>query len=197
MRENTQSTKEEILDATRTALSEHGYTDLSMGKIAAEFGRSQSLLHYHFDSKEKLLAAVVRREREEYEALAESLPADPEERLDALTDMFVREYSAWAEREPMAVRYTELLVTAHNSEPVRRELRAFTAQIRSLFVETVREGVEAGVFTDVDPEQVGHLVYAASTSASEHWLTGDPEAEETIADALERFVISEVKGCPH
>lgn len=193
MTEDTQSTKEEILDATRVALGEYGYTDLSMGKIAEEFGRSQSLLHYHFDSKEKLLAAMVRRERAEYGDLAESLPTDPEQRLDALTDLFVREYSSWAEDEPMAVRYTELLASAHDSDPIRRELRAFFAQIRSLFVETVREGVETGVFTNVDPEQVGHLMYAASTSASEHWLTGEPDAEETIADALEVFVVSEVK----
>jgi hypothetical protein len=57
----------------------------------------------------------------------------------------------------------------------------------------VREGVEAGVFAAVDPEYVGHLVSAANTSAGEHWMTGAAEAEDTIADALEEFVISEVR----
>lgn len=193
MAETGKSTKAEILDATRAVLVEHGYNDLSMGKIADEFGRSQSLLHYHFDSKEQLLAALLGREREEYAKFLDSLPDDPEQRLDVLVDSFVRNYSDWAEREPMSTRYMELMVMARHSEPVREEMRAFTEQIRELFVETVREGVEAGVFAAVDPEYVGHLVSAANTSAGEHWMTGAAEAEDTIADALEEFVISEVR----
>lgn len=192
MTDQAQSTKDEIIDATREALVEHGYADLSMGKIADEFGRSQSLLHYHFDSKEKLIAAVLRRERKQYKGWFQSMPTDPEQRLDLLVESFVREYSDWADREPMAARYSELLAAANHSEPIQMELQALFDRIREEFVETVREGVDDGTFQDVDPEHVGHLITAANASAGQYWLLDNPEAETTIADALESFVLSKV-----
>lgn len=46
---------EEIMEATYRALREHGYADLTIKRIAAEYGKSTAAVHYHYDTKEELL----------------------------------------------------------------------------------------------------------------------------------------------
>jgi len=53
------SSKEAIMSATFDALCERGYANLTMQSIADEFDKSKSLIHYHYDSKDDLLAAFM------------------------------------------------------------------------------------------------------------------------------------------
>ena len=50
---------EAIMEATARAIAEHGIADLTVRDIGAEFDRSRSLIHYHYNSKDDLLAAFV------------------------------------------------------------------------------------------------------------------------------------------
>ena len=52
-------TDEEIMQATYRALSEHGYANLTIKRIAAEYGKSTAAIHYHYDTKDDLLAAFL------------------------------------------------------------------------------------------------------------------------------------------
>lgn len=186
-------TKEALLDATRRALIENGYHGLSIAKIDEEFDRSKSLIHYHFDSKADLLAALIRREREQRIEKFNALPKDPEQRLSALLDMLLREFDEWAESDPLAPRLIELYAAAPQHEQIRTELRQLDKVFQDALVETVAEGVEKGVFHDTDPEMIGRLLMAGHDSASFRWLVGESEAGEAIADALEEAVLSEVR----
>jgi len=50
---------EEIMRATYRALQEHGYADLTIKRIAEEYGKSTAAIHYHYDTKDDLLAAFL------------------------------------------------------------------------------------------------------------------------------------------
>jgi AcrR family transcriptional regulator len=65
------------LQATRSLLIEHGYDGLSMAAVAEMFGGSQSLIHYHFDTREGLLAAlrVILGEPKEIPLIADAVDA--------------------------------------------------------------------------------------------------------------------------
>lgn len=186
-------TSRRIVEAARRALVEYGYDGLSMAKVAAEFEGSQSLIHYHFESREGLLAALLERERELYVELFEEFPEDPEERLDRLLDTFVREFDEWAEESGMAPRFVELFAAAPDSDPVRGALREFYALIREEFERTIAEGVESGVFEPVDPAAVARLLLAGADSAMDRWLLGEPDEIPAIADAIEGYVLTEVR----
>ena len=63
--------RDELLDRAVGWFAEHGIGDTSMRTLAAELGTSGRMLHYHFGSREGLLAAVVERvERGERAVLA-------------------------------------------------------------------------------------------------------------------------------
>jgi hypothetical protein len=74
-----------ILDATNRLLAERGYEAMSMDDIAAQVGIAKGSLYKHFDSKDKLAAAVLIRLLLQTEtALAELPQSKPIERLQGL-----------------------------------------------------------------------------------------------------------------
>ncbi len=182
-----------ILEAARRALVERGYDNLSMSAVAAEFDGSQSLIHYHFDSREGLLAAVIAQERERYAEFFESFPEDPAERLDRLTEVLIRDLAEWAEESGMATRIVELYAAATDAEPIRTELRELNALFRKEYERTIADGIEAGVFEPVDPGEVARLLVAGMDSALDRYMLGEPEEIPRIADALEAYVLGEVR----
>jgi len=184
-------TETAIMEATSRALRKHGYGGVSMAKIAAEFDGSQSLLHYHFGTKDELIAAQVRFGRERYEEWAETLPDDPEERLEALLTSVVDAEFVGGDTATMAA-IVEMYGRAPDDEELRAELRAYDETFRRLIRETIEEGAKSGAFQEVDAEAVTWLVFAVHESAFLRDMVG--EDTDGLWDALERFVLSEVRG---
>lgn len=182
-------TETAIMEATHRALVEHGYADVSMAKIADEFDGSQSLLHYHFGTKDELIAAYVRFARRHYEERAAQFPDEPGERLDALLASTVE--LEFVEDGGMMRAMIEMYGQAPENEELAAELRAYDETFRRLFRETIEDGQAEGVFGDVDPGAVTWLVFAAHESAFLRDLVGE-DADE-LRDALDRFVLSEMR----
>ena len=66
-----------LLDAAIDYVADHGLTDLSLRRLAAELGTSHRMLSHHFGSKDGLWVAIVSDvERRQRAALDELLPAD-------------------------------------------------------------------------------------------------------------------------
>lgn len=183
-------TRTEILDAAREALAERGYADASMSTIAGNFDGSQSLIHYHFDDKEDLLAAVVARTREQFTAAVAEFPDDPADRLDAFVDLLVGNLETEAAAEEVVAVFSELTVASRRYDAVADELEAMERRLRTDLVETVERGVETGAFVAVDPEHVADLVLAANERAASARLL-DRDAD--VTGALEGLILSEVR----
>lgn len=81
--------RERILDAAERVFARDGFAGAAMKAIATEAEVAQGLLHYHFDSKEGLYAAVVaRRSALINKARAEALAEVDLARPDALEQVF-------------------------------------------------------------------------------------------------------------
>lgn len=178
------------MEATDLALREHGYADVSMAKIAAEFDGSQSLLHYHFGSKDELIAEYVRHAREWFEEHAATFPEDPEERLEALLASTVDAEFVDADPERMAP-IVEMYGQAPENDDLAAALRAYDRTFRDLLSETLGDGREEGVFADVDVDAATWLIFAVHESAFLRRLAG--EDVDGLEDALEQFVLSEMR----
>ncbi|MEM7445132.1 MAG: TetR/AcrR family transcriptional regulator [Pseudomonadota bacterium] len=57
----TNQTRATILDAAETVFAEAGFAGASMRAIAQRAGVNQPLIHYHFESKDRLYAEVIHR----------------------------------------------------------------------------------------------------------------------------------------
>jgi TetR/AcrR family transcriptional repressor of bet genes len=132
---NTEQRRAEIVDGLLQVMAERGYQRATVPEIARAAGLSPGLLHYHFDHKQQILVALVKRlvlglERRARSRLAAAGDA-PRERLVAYVDAFV---ALGADADPRAVSAWALI----GAEAVRdEEVRALYAQAVKSFLATL------------------------------------------------------------
>lgn len=184
------SSAEEIMSATYRALSETGFAALTMQDIADECGKSKSLLHYHYDTKEELLTTFINHIIDEFERRVETnVDAPADERLGEFLDQFVFECGD-EEREAFHVALLELRSQAPYNERYRDALRRSDDLLRSTAAGILRDGIEEGTFRDVDVEQTAVLIVAAMDGARTRQITlVDDGYARTVRDALDERVV--------
>lgn len=161
----SQDTREAIMEATFRALRTHGYADLRMRDIGAEMDRTRQVIHYHFDGKYDLMSSFLEYIIEQYEGSVElDADADPRTELDARIDqcLFGPEFTEFTHWDRMKV-YHELYTHAQNDGQHREIFDAHYDRIRASIVEVVEDGIEQGVFRDVDAERMGQLITDSSS----------------------------------
>lgn len=137
--------RQQLIDATMRVLAREGYAQTTLSDVAAEAGVSHGLVNFHFDSKEKLLAATLQFMAEEYlgnwtRALENAGPS-PAERLDA---MMCADYDA-AICTPERLACWCAFWSEVQSRPLyRREYasmdRRYIATLEGLCAELIRDG---------------------------------------------------------
>ncbi len=95
-KETVSDQNEEIMRATYRALRTHGYADLTIKRIADEYGKSTAAIHYHYDTKEDLLAAFLDYILDQFkDAVHEVETTDPEQRLELLLEDTDESKTCW------------------------------------------------------------------------------------------------------
>ncbi len=167
--------RERILAAAVSQIAREGIDGVRIARIAMAAGVSTALVHYHFHSREALLAEA----REYSYAHAGDVRIDggvPEaashaERLQAMIDQCLpttpaleEDWVLWVELWLRAVRHPEL-------RPVAEELYA---RQRAWFAEEIEAGVRSGEFQRCDPLEVADRTLALLDGFGVRTLIGDP-----------------------
>lgn len=179
------------MEATFDALCKHGYANLTMQTIADEFDKSKSLIHYHYDSKDDLLAAFVEFLLEQFVEDVTACPGDdPADRLRTMAELVV----VGAEDDTTRNFHTTLLglrAQAPYDDLLRDQLARNDRRIRELIADIVRDGQERGQFdASVDPDVFAALFRSAIEGAQFHGVVlgeGAP-TEEALAGAQRLLV---------
>lgn len=190
-------TRQAIMRATYRALCEHGYADLSMQDIADELDKSRSLLHYHYDTREDLLLAFVDNLVGWIDArLDETDTTDPRARLLEYVDHFVIDPDDDEQRD-FVVALFELRMQAVHNDAFREKLaRHYRTNVEAA-ARIVEEGIEAGVFRPVDPDETAEAIYNAIEGARFYQVVlGADGAARRMQDALLEFVVSDLVAVP-
>ncbi|PAU83040.1 TetR family transcriptional regulator [Halorubrum salipaludis] len=181
-------TDEEIMGATYRALREHGYADLTIKRIAAEYGKSTAAIHYHYDTKEELLAAFLDYILNRFVAsVREVETTDPEERLTILLDRLL---VAPQENPDLSVALLEMRSQAPYNEAFAERFRQNDEYVRYLVKAVINHGIDEGVFADVDADRVTRslmtIVDGARTRSVVFDDAGEYErARETAAEYVD------------
>lgn len=190
-------TKEEILDATRAVLAENGFHGLTTQKIAEELDASHSLVHYHFETKEALIAAFLDRYRREFEGLLEGLAELPPE--DRLATFFatMAGYADEPSIRALNLAVYELQAYAARNDAYQEPLIAYGETVEGFVVDCIQEGIETGVFQAVDPEPTAALLLSALDGAMlSQFTTGGDEIEQVAFEALPEYVLGDLYADP-
>ncbi len=168
--------RERILDAAVKLIAREGIDDVRIARIAMAAGVSASLLHYHFDSREALLAEALEHSYEIAGNARLSVPEDEPAPADA---------PARGDDRPVpAARRASCATTgccgsscgcARCATPsCARPRRSLYARMHVWFAEAIAEGVAAGEFTAADPERTADRLLALIDGYGIRALNEDP-----------------------
>lgn len=142
--------RQQILDATHRVTLERGLHDVRIADVAAELDVSTGLIHYHFDTRDELLEAMLRETAAaEVAALRRALAtlSTPEARLVRLID----EYLPSLKRDQSWVLWIDVWGEALRDAHIRRISEDLDASWVEILAEVITEGVAGGSFTCPDP----------------------------------------------
>ncbi|WP_248517812.1 TetR/AcrR family transcriptional regulator [Salinarchaeum laminariae] len=143
---------EEIMRATYRALREHGYADLTIKRIAAEYGKSTAAIHYHYETKDDLLAAFLDFILDQFvETIHEVETTAPEERLDLLLDKLL---VAPQDHPDLLIAMLEMRSQAPYKPAFGERFQQNEEYVRYVLRTVIDHGISEGVFADVDAEHV-------------------------------------------
>ena len=171
---NRRDGRDRILAAAVGQIAREGIDGVRIARIAMEAGVSTANVHYHFETREALLAEAL-----EYSyaqagdvRLEGDLPegASHAERLQSMIDQCLpttpaleEDWVLWVELWLRAVRHPEL-------RPVATELYA---RMRAWFADEVTAGIRDGEFERCDPEEVADRTLALLDGFGVRTLIGD------------------------
>lgn len=189
--DETQNHHDEIMIAVMEALKKHGYADLTTQKIADEFDKSQSLIHYHYGTKEDVVTAFLDYYNRIIEdEIEEAKTDDPIDSIQNLIDVLLLPDEEDARN--LGVGIFEIHTRAPRTESYRTKIEEMNALIEDALVELIEEGIEEGVFRDVDPEKTAFIITSTTAGANLNEITVNEDYGERTRDVLDEYVLDDL-----
>jgi TetR/AcrR family transcriptional regulator, transcriptional repressor of aconitase len=193
--ERREARREQVLEAARACLQEHGLEAVSMEMIIARSGLSTGAVYGYFKGKDEIISAVV---TDGTAALGRQLapvlknPEPPP--LAQFAEQILRTIADFGRDKPGGI--DRLLVSLHGwshsqADPGLKAItRAAYRSQRELFADTVRRWQAAGTFDPgADPEGVAQLLQSIILGfVAQRALAGDADvqAHASALDVLTR-----------
>ena len=169
------SARARILDAAVKLIAREGINDVRIARIAMEAGVSASLLHYHFASRDALLAEALEHS---YELAGDIRTAASEEAVPAaehLRWMIDQCLPAPGSLHDDWMLWVELWLHAARRPELRPTAARLYARMHAWFAEAIATGEERGEFTVDDRERTIDRLLALIDGYGIRTLTEDPE----------------------
>jgi AcrR family transcriptional regulator len=184
-----------IVDAMRRSVAARGATGSTFDQVAREAGVSRGLLHYHFGTKERLLAEVVRRDAEiRLDHLGTELKG-----ARTITDVIavlLHSLEDLVERDPgfVALRF-ELFTSGRRNPEIAAEFAALQRATRTHVAELLAAKQREGVVRLTDTPEAVAAVLLSLADGLALGLLGEPEHDHratlTAATAAAQALITD------
>ena len=182
-----------ILEAAESVFAERGFHRARIQDIAQRARIAVGTLYNHFEQKDDVLRALLEERTEGFITQLEPRASDPagfEGRLRARIDRILSYVETHRAFFTIAAEHGLVGSSSNSASGVTGKAARHLAKARTLFVELVQEGVDAGVLEPLEPvilaRFMGGLVRAFTIGA----LQQDPKAGlAKDADVVVRFFL--------
>jgi len=174
-RVDKESRKKEILHAAMHEMARMGVNAVRIGQIAAAAGIGKGTIYEYFSSKEEIFGAAMAEflgKIEEIQARKLFRAVTPQEKIKAVID-------SWAEAtDTMPHDYMKLLIDlwaegARQSNPALKkvfDMKKLYYDYREIVSAIIRDGINAGVFRDVEVDVMSGIFLASVDGLMIQWL---------------------------
>lgn len=177
---------EEIMRATYRALRKHGYADLTIKRIADEYGKSTAAIHYHYDTKDNLLAAFLDYVLNQFKDTVHEVEiTDPAQRLELLLDKLLVEPE---DHQDLLIAILDMRSQAPYKETFSERFQQNDEYVRYMLETVIAQGIDAGVFADVDPDHVARALMTIVDGARTREVVLEEDALATARQTADEYV---------
>lgn len=182
----------QIMRATYRALQEYGYDDLTVQRIAEEYGKSTAAIHYYYDTKDDLLAAFLDYLLDYFvDTIHEVEITDPEQRLELLLDKLLVDPG---DHLDMLIALLEMRSQAPYNDAFAERFHQNDEYARYLLKTVIDHGISEGVFSEVNSEQVSRSLMTITDGGRTRAVVFDEtECLETARRTVEEYVNAVLK----
>ena len=185
--------REKLLETASAIMREGDAVDISLSELSLLSGLNSALVKYYFGNKAGLLKALLDRDMESIVQSVQALmhkDMEPEAKLRRHISAMVDTYYA----TPYLNRLLMRLVRDSDDEEAQRIADSYLTPLNEAYQQLIAEGVERGVFRDVDPQ----LFYFTATGACDRFFSarlvlrhcyGQDTLTEGLRDAYREHVI--------
>ena len=189
----SEASRKQVLDAAIRALAKNGYAKTSVNEIAITAGMSKGAVHYHFESKDDLIAQVLERcarSMAERARAAWEAPGEPRDKIRrAIREMWATRREGGAELRVLADLMAQGLHDPRLREPINGMFKTTRTEVQANLVRTLQE---FGLTPKVAPHVIPRLLVSTLDGLALHNYF-DPPAdgdEEEILSALENIAFT-------
>lgn len=162
--------REKLIEAALKLFCEKGFQNTSTANISKEAGVATGTLFLYFPSKEELINTLYKEKKQQLaQAFQEGLLVDTniKNKLKHIWEKAVE----WAIENKYAFRFLMM----YNSSPFISNLTKEEAAASFSFTETfINDGIEQGIFLDLDP-QLFQALFGGHWTATVDYLTQRPQ----------------------
>ena len=167
--------RERILDAAVRRIAREGIDDARIARIATDAGVSSATVHYHFASREALLAEALEHSYAQAGDVRIDVPDRGEGTAAArLAAMIEQCLPAPGPVRDDFVLWVELWLRAARDEALRPTGARLYARMQEWFAEVIEEGVASGELRDCDAARLADRALALVDGYGVRVVTGDP-----------------------
>lgn len=204
-------TKSVIMRATAETLDEYGYAGLSMSRIADRADISKSSLYHHYSDKDALLyeflELIIAQLTEEFSLLEFDNPVTALEVLliQGIRGHFPEQLESGqiiedvtppdTNPEQSHKTFIELRAQGVHDEVYREKITELDQTLETHIETIIRDGIDKGVFRDVDPEPVAQtlltLVLGGIVRRTSSETTDLSAVYNTVHDYIDQHLLSD------
>jgi AcrR family transcriptional regulator len=181
----TQDAKQRILDAAVRRIAQEGADGVRIARIAMDARVSAALVHYHFASRDALLAEAIDYSYELAGDVRTVDPADAEGASGRLKLMIEQCLPLPGSQRDDWLLWVELWLGAARRPELRDTAAKLYARLHEWFAAEIAAGVKAGELAPNDTDRTADLVIALLDGYGVRALSGDPAMD---VDAARREV---------
>jgi len=170
-KDKSRETETQILDAAEQVFARVGFYGATTQEIAEASGVTKAMIHYYFDSKEKLYRAVLDRILFELIKLVQETSGTSASRAERM-DHFVRGFFDYVSRHPQFGRLT-FMGSGDQSRYFDGIVSTFFRPLFDKGTRFIEDGIADGEFRQVDAQQLLLAVYSSAMGyfADAHFIS--------------------------
>ena len=200
MSRSSEESRNSIIEAAEKVFVDRGFAGASMSAIAGVAGVTQSLIHYHFKSKQDLWIAVKQglfeRYHRELSKAFEELPGTAE-----MLELSIRNYFRFLERNPRFVRLMLWHALEVEGELSQSEMELGSDLYRNGAARIAQSQARGEIRDDMNPALIIHHLMSTAEScfARQAWfcaachdaLPGPPgeELDEAVLESAVKIIM--------